>query len=80
MSEQPGEREDWRIRVEELISKLEHDADYRARIEADPSGELSRLGLPGPVQYDILSGIEANARCMVTCIKGTSECTKSAYT
>jgi hypothetical protein len=80
MSEQAREREDWRARVEELINRLEHDADYRAQIEADPSGELSRLGLPGPVQYDILSGLEANKNCMVTCTRGTSGCTKSAYT
>jgi hypothetical protein len=48
-------------------------------IEADPGGDLLRLGLPGPVQYDILSGIEAYRRCQVTYIKGTSECTKGAY-
>jgi len=80
MNEQIRGREDWRTRVEELINRLQNDADYRARIEADPGGELSQLGLPGPVQYDILNGIQADKACFVTCTQGTSGCTKSAYT
>jgi hypothetical protein len=80
VSGQSEEREDWRVRVEELIERLKHDPDYRALVEADPGAELCRLGLPGPIQFDILNGMVPDLRCVVTCIRGTSACTKSAYT
>jgi hypothetical protein len=80
MREQFSGQGDWRPRVEELIKKLQDDPEYRTRIKADPERELEQLGLPESVRDDILYGFKVELQCRITCIKATSECTRSAYT
>jgi hypothetical protein len=80
MTEAQREDGDWRPRVAELIDRLRTDSDYRSRIEADPLGELERIGIPRHVRDDIERGISTHRPCSITCTKGTSECTRSAYT
>ena len=71
--------------ADEFVKRLKNDPELRAEVHRNPEAALRRAGLPDIVVEDLASGISGiqlrpNARpdqCVYTCIKSTSECTKS---
>ena len=72
-----------RVKIQEIIERLKSDPGFRREVANNPQGVLQNAGLQPDEVTDIAGGFgrrpEGGAQryCQWTCIKETSECTKS---
>jgi len=84
--ESNGELEKARKIADEIVQRLKRDPEFRQRVHENPEASLRSAGLPDVLVDDLASGVRGSAGpsspqprgvCTYTCIKNTSECTKS---
>jgi hypothetical protein len=70
-----------REQTQEIAARLERDEYLQRRLQTDPDAVFTELGMPRGTFEDLTRGagipIHVDMYCGYTCIRGTSECTKS---
>ena len=74
--------DDVRARTDQIIERLRNDAEFRQSVQISPEATLRAAGLPEELLSDFAQGmgteeVQGYQFCGFTCVKNTSECTKS---
>jgi hypothetical protein len=72
--------DDRRVKTEAIVERLRNEPGFRESVQRDPAGVLRAAGLPDDLIVDFSNGmsdVQMHQYCQWTCVKNTSECTKS---
>jgi hypothetical protein len=74
--------EDMRAKTDQVVNRLRSEAGFLDQVRRDPENVLRQAGLPEELVGDFAHGVSDDdvhglQYCKWTCVKATSECTRS---